>query len=505
MPPWQAWVLAATVVAGAFLIFPYACDGEYVLFDPVWYAGGAHRYDADVVKSHHLLFHLTVMGVASVADSFSLEDPGHVATRTLSGLGAAGILLALVALAGPRRWRVGAGLFIALLATRAFFLEAFLGENVLPATAVALWALLMALRPRTSLPAVGALTVAALLFRQDAIFMLPSILLALWWRLPPDTRLKRLVVWTGICGAVTLAVYLTVAMTLEPGAALRDDDKKPIEGVERITTWMWGVAKDDYATERNHVAAHAVSFGESITGQQWPPFESELHIWVGVLFLALLVGMGVWFRGTSSWERLAVVAALTVVIRFAFYAWFEPGNAEWTLCTWVLIAAVVARAARGEPRSRMATRVMAGVFLTVVGAATLRSHLPSTLTFREHRFERAADVVEELLDRHDPDRKWRVCGFQNRGWLALHIRKIRARMLPTDFDVAKKLLMKEVAADRVPTLVLMDVAVQTGMPHDLRALRLEWTGKVVDEPPFAKVLWSSDELHGIHVIGFLVP
>ena len=427
MPPWQGWVLGALVLLGAFSIFPFACDGEYVLFDPVWYAGATERYDTNAVKSHHMLFHLGAMGIARVAELAGAEDPGRVAVRTLSGLGAAAILLILVSLVGAGRWRVGAALFLLLLATRTFFLEAFLGENVLPAVAVGLIAMITAVRSRSSLRTVGVWTVLALLWRQDSILLLPAISLGLWWRLPGATRARQLLRWLAVCGGVTVALYGLVGFTLDTGTDL--DGRG---GLDRFQGWMWGVAKDDYAPGDNDVARHAATYGVSVIGRQWPPYESELHSWVGVLFLSLLIGYGVWFRGTAGWHRLAVLVAMTAVLRFVFFAWFEPTNPEWALLTWVLVAAVAATAVRGAPQTRPATRVFAGMLVALALLAIWRSHASTTLSLRGHEYDNAAAKVAEHYRKG-----YRVYGWQNRSCLAVSSRGIPVLPLDTDFDKSK--------------------------------------------------------------------
>jgi len=42
-----------------------------------------------------------------------------------------------------------------------------------------------------------------------------------------------------------------------------------------------------------------------------------------------VLAFGALFRGDAGWGRLATLAALTAALRFAFYSWFEPTNAEW--------------------------------------------------------------------------------------------------------------------------------------------------------------------------------
>lgn len=484
-PGAPALLLAALVLVGAFAAFPFGCDAEYVVFDPVWYAAGAERAVAKTVIAHHPLFHLLVVAVAKPLQALGVPHAGHVGIRLLSGAGAAVILLLLAGLSGRTRWRVGAGLAVLLLATRSWFLEAFTGENVLPAIAAALIALLAALDDRWSLRSVGIATFIALLFRQDNLLVVPAILLAVRWR-SQGPSWRQLTVWLAVVGGATLGAYLAIWAGLSAGGLQ-----------EGFLDWMWGIGARDYSLVGRPVLQHAVAYGTSITGVQWPATEPWTHIWIGAGGMCLVLACGAFFRGTARWERLAFLALVVAVPRFAFYAWFEPTNTEWTLFTWTLAAVVAARAANGTAKTPLPVRRAAALLVLIAGVATWSSHGSYTLSFREHHYQSAGEWVKE----HTP-KSWRRFGYQNRGVHAIESQGLAAGPLPTEFEDARRYLQDLLAKDKKPTVVVVDVAIQTGMPYHVRQLRERWRNVAPDDPPLARVLWSSG---GIYVVGFLVP
>ena len=485
-PGGPALLLAALVVIGAFAIFPFGCDAEYVVFDPVWYAAGAEQgVAADTVKAHHPLFHLLAAAIAKPLELVGVLRPGHVGTRLLSGAGAATILLLLVGLAGRQRWRVGAGLALFLLAGRTWFLEAFTGENVLPAIAAGMIALLAALDERVSLVRVGAWTVIALLLRQDNLLLVPAIILALTWR--AHSSPARLVSWLLPVGAVTVLAYAGIW----GGLALAGSDLGFVE-------WMWGVAEEDYSLVQRPALAHAVAFGSAVTGKQWPAAEPWMHIWVGVGALGLVLACAAFLRGGARWERLAALAGLITVLQFAFYAWFEPTNPEWTLFTFTLAAAVAARAANGAPTRPLPVRQAGAALLFIAACATWVAHGDYTLSFRDHRYEAAGRWVAE-----NTKKEWRHFGYQNRGVLAVETQRIKCEPLYTAFDRAYQHLLEVVAEEpATPLLAVVDLGIQTGMPYDMRELAQRWPSLESPEPPRVRILWKKG---GVYVVGFLVP
>ncbi len=478
-------LLAAVVVTGAFVVFPFGSDAEYVVFDPVWYAAGAERGSVDSILAHHPLFHLALTGLAQGADAMGVGRPGHVAARLMSGLGAAWVLLLLAGLSGRNRWRVGAGLGLFLLMGRTFFFEAFTGENVLPAIAAGLAALVAAMDERQSWLRVGLWTYLALLLRQDNVLLIPAIVLALSWRSERPAGV-RTASWLAAVGGFTLISYLGIWGGLRMAG-----------GEQGWFQWLWGVAKDDYSTVANPVLAHLGSFGIAVIGKQWAAVEPWKHACVGLGALTLVAACGAFFRGSGRWERFAFLAAMTALLRFVFYAWFEPTNTEWVLFTFVLAAAVAAQAARGTPATRSSVRIAAGLLLSVTACATWSAHGEDTLSLRSRRFEPAARWIKD-----NTRDGWAHFGFQNRSVLAVQMQGVECGPLWTEFEKAREHLKEVAAQDRKPMLVLVDVAVQTGMPYDMRQLERRWRGLQPADPPLARVLWERD---GVYVVGFLVP
>ena len=133
----------------------------------------------------------------------------------------------------------------------------------------------------------------------------------------------------------------------------------------------------------------------------------------------------------------------------------------------------------------------------MTACATWSAHGEDTLSLRSRRFEPAARWIKD-----NTRDGWAHFGFQNRSVLAVQMQGVECGPLWTEFEKAREHLKEVAAQDRKPMLVLVDVAVQTGMPYDMRQLERRWRGLQPADPPLARVLWERD---GVYVVGFLVP
>ena len=184
-------LLVAVTMTIAVALFPYDCDAAFAVHDGIWYAEAAERYAPGSIIPHHPLFHVLVLGVLAPLEAAGVPHPGHVAIRIVAGLGGAWLLLQIAALAGWKRFAVGAAFAVVLLCTRGFIIEMATGENVLPAAAAGLFALVLAARPGGSLFAAGAALTIAGLMRQDNAFVAPGVAWAIAASRPAGTRVRR--------------------------------------------------------------------------------------------------------------------------------------------------------------------------------------------------------------------------------------------------------------------------------------------------------------------------
>lgn len=382
---------AAGILAGCLLLYAWDSDASFALCDPLYAALHAEEAPWSTVSGHHPLFHVLVNGATAALDAAGVARPGHLAVRLVAGLGAALVVILVASCAGRGRLRLGLLVALPLLVTRGFVMVGATGENGLPACAAALACLMAAARPGCSLGLVSALSVLALLLRQDNLLLLPAVAAVLAWRLPAGKRLRPVVATLAGVAVATVAGYLVLWRVGAADSSLAEF-LFGLVGAEQ-TWWAQGSGPD-----WSHADFHLGVLGVAVAGQQWPATSIQPHIWLGVGFAGVLILASLLLRGTARHWPFLLACLLVVALRFPFFLWFEPGNYEWWLLPLVLVAACGATLAGGRPATPTVTtrRWIGGGLLVALAAAVLALHAGSSWRLRDRTLARARDEALEL-------------------------------------------------------------------------------------------------------------
>jgi hypothetical protein len=449
------WMALASIAIGLFLYAPDA-DGAFAIYDGAWYGHYAERYPAYSVLPHHPLFHLVVAGITALLGAAGVAGPGHVAVRLVAGLGGALVVWMVAGLADRRRRTAGAAFAFALFATRGFIAETATGENLFPAFAGALLLLKCASADSPSLAKIGAATALALCLRQDNLLVLPGALLAVAPALPREGRVRRLAAMLGVTALVTIAFYVlawTWVRTLNDEGFLGY-----LTRFKRISGWQGAL---DVATR---LALHLGSFGVALVGRHW--FTVAPHLAVAAAWILAVLGSTGMLRGTRASRRYATAALVTIAIRLPFFAWFEPTNFEWQLMPMVLLAALGARTAAGEPATSPRWRAAGIGLLVVVGVAVFCAHASNTWTLRKRTL---AEAIDKAVEAGGP-RAYYLAMDKN-AMLALEMRRLPYDQLDIgygdDFRHLFKLAHEKRSLLHAPIVAVGDRFVETGMSWDL--------------------------------------
>jgi hypothetical protein len=439
-------LLGACGFGVALFLFPVHSDAAFANYDGLWYGMNAERAGARCIVAHHMLFHVAVMAVLPPLRAFGVENPGGVACRIVAGLGAAALLL-LVASRARNRLIVGAGFALMLLASRTFIVEAATGENVLPACALGLGALIVAARPSPSLGKVGAALTVALLFRQDNVLLVPAIVYALWSGLPPERRAPRILGTLVVSGAVVVvASILAWLVARAPG--------------QTLLAYVYDIGSHDWSVPiaGPRMLAHADAFGIAAVGRHWSP--DDHHLWIGGALLATTLAAAWLLRGDGSSSRFRIACALALAARLPFFIWFEPHNPEWHVMTWALVAACGADAAAGFPRTALRVRVLGGALLLALPVVFLVAHGPHTWLLRRHDM---LDAVRALGDTTGAD----VFAEEHHVGAAFSVLGLPRTVLTGSRAENERFLFETLMARPRPMVFVIDRMVFDGMPYSL--------------------------------------
>lgn len=465
-------ILALVTCVTTVSFYPWNADACFAVNDALWYAHAAETRGLDSINGHHPLFHLGLLPVTQLLDACGVEHPGHLAVRVVAGISLAAIILLMGALAG---WRRRALLPLALLlVTRCIFIEVAVGESLALSAASILFALMLAADPAASLVRVGIATVIALLVRQDAILILPGILLALHLRTPAEQRsLKRLLLWLCATGIATLCLYLLFWK---------------LSRVPQLATFLLRIVQEENRAWAQPTFPGALEFafrfatlGAAVTGVQDHFAAFFLNIALGVVWLAVLYVVTRCAGGTGVPAPLRAGIIMVLVLHFGFYTWFEPQNFEWWFVDMVLIVALSCAGLRAPKRG---VKPFAIALATACTAVILWAHGPSTCTLRDTTLVRAADVAAEW-SRHSSQPV--VVSYGYRAHTALHLRAIPhdANLLrePPEAEEAGRRLQKALAGSAGhPLVVLLDRFVGDGQPAQY-SLTLDYLAPWLDEVP----------------------
>jgi hypothetical protein len=457
-----AWLAAATFGI-ALVLYAHDADGAFAIYDGAWYGHFAECHPFHSILPHHPLFHVIALGVTQILRLAHVVHPGHVAIRLVAGIGGALVLLQIARLAGPERRWAGAAFAFVVFATRGFIAEAATGENVLPAIATALLLLECAAAPVPSLFKVGAALAVAACMRQDSLFLIPGMLVALLPALPPGRRLAPVAKMVAAAGVVTLGFYLLVFLFVS--RVVSEDLWDYFTRFGRTARW-----NAPGATVGQHVAFHYASCGLAIVGRLWEhalPHILVAAAWVAVVLVAMRL-----LRGSDGSRRFTAAVLVTIGIRTPFYAWFEPQNFEWQLLPMVLLAALGARLARGVPRTSARARRAGIAALALTGVLVLRVHAPNTSELRQRRF---ATAVEKALAAAGEGAYYIVIDKNAMIGVEMKLQEHKQLDQPygvtvdalADLALAKRAELEKRGQGSRPIVVIGDRFIETGMPWDL--------------------------------------
>ncbi|NRA97109.1 MAG: hypothetical protein HRU14_12965 [Planctomycetes bacterium] len=394
--------------------------------------------------------------VTTALDGADVAHPGHLAVRCLSGLGAACIILLFAWIAGPGRRAVGAAIAIPLVATRTFMFEAGVGESLHMACAAAVAVLWLASRPGARSLPVAISVVVALLLRQDSVLMIPAVAVVFAWAQPTGTRLRRTSIMIGAAGLTTLALYVVAWRVSAPDRGL--------------DAYLFSLASDGWVEQMagtpdgGRLLAHFAVSGVAVVGQQWD-LRPIPHLLVGIAYVVLFLVAGRLLRGGHATGRFGTAVLMALALRVPFFTWFDHLNHEWWLLPLVLLAAFVAAWARGEDRTAPALRCSGWIVLALMTAGVFVAHLPSTLALRDRSVVRARDIAIAAGSRHT---NCRYVSFGAHAHTAFHVVGQSHVRLNAPPERAREELEKMLAGAPVPTVLVVDRFIGTGMPYFLR-------------------------------------
>ncbi|MBL8897376.1 MAG: hypothetical protein JNM84_07100 [Planctomycetes bacterium] len=410
-------IAAALVFLGAWLFYAFSLDARADATiagnDAIPYALALEDEDpARILDPHHPLFHVLSWGVVRVLRAVQpdLEMPGTWALKLVSAAGGA-LALALLfrAVARGSTFLVAALLVAAAGSTAGFRLYASVGETYWPALAAQLALLLHCLdaereRRPLELRALVGWTVLALLLRQDALLVVPCVaamLAADRGRPSPSARWRDAASYLALCGALTIAGYGACygVYALQAAAPVG-----PLDWLTKLAqTGKWGGfggLDPVWSTHATHPSALRLSL--DLTAASWdygtlpwlrgaaagPESAGALH--GAALALALVVVIAPAIARPS--RAVVAIAALFLMPRLAFYAWWQPGNTEYHSGHWIAYLAVAALGlARWHAARGIAVRAIAPFALAIALALTAPSNERSLLApLREPTLARRA-------------------------------------------------------------------------------------------------------------------
>lgn len=461
------FVIACAVLA--LWLYPFDCDAAFAVHDGIWYGIDAETKPSGSINPHHPLFHVLLLACVKPLRELGISGPGHVAARIVAGVGGILVILQIIALAGRKRVLVGCAFALVLLSSRGFLVELASGENVLPATAAALFALRVAARPNSSILATASALTLALLLRQDNLFSIPAVAAAFAFGRQKGSRAGPVFGMLLIAGIITVAGY-AIAWWVNCG------------GNERPFAWLTRFGRDGPWTGPKHftlerMPVYASTFAVAMTGRLWPiPDHSALR---GLAYVAAILIPALFLRGNNPNVRLGVPIVITLAGRALFHSWYEADNYEWLVLPAALIVAFGSGLARGEPATPVVARGVGASMLVVLSIFVIGSHGLDTWKLRERVLMSA---IEEAADVDQPH--WRFLVDGARVGVGLRILGIPYEDLSprgTESENMLSRLQRELAIKPVPTIVIADRFVMDGMPHTARN-QWPWAVDHIDLP-----------------------
>lgn len=394
-----ALAVAVFALVASYLLYPVEADAAYAINDALWNALMASGDTEHAVSGHHPLFHIAAYYLSNGLESLGVERPGLHAVKVVSSVAGA-LMLALIVLAsGPRRWWVGVLLAGLLASTRGFWIEAGTGENVLLGVALGMQALRVALDRDCGIARVSWWVFVALLARQDNILLLPAVTYALGQRLQPQGRWPRVVLWGGVTGVVTLATYWAIWVAFPVDMTFPEWLTHTSTHNARAVNGSWSPTGG--AITPQVLEMHMGALSSAVVGLI--TFERTFNICIGLGFLLVIAGTGVFLRGRGRHRPLVIMTLLVFVFRVPFYLWFEPGNFEWWLLPIGVLTWAAAHAVRDDEPARGLRPILVGLALVASIVTVLGYHADHSWSLRNRTMSAAIDrVLAESRNRVRP-------------------------------------------------------------------------------------------------------
>jgi hypothetical protein len=401
-------LFAAAALALSLWLFPLDCDGAAANYDGARYGIGAERFERGSISPHHPLFHVLAFAVAGPLRALHVPHAGQYAVRTLSGAGAAWILLQILALAGNRRILTGAAFAVVVFSGAGFLVLAGTGETVLPGAAAALFVLVLASRAGTSWVAVSAALTLALLLRQDNLFVVPGVVAGLAAATPAGSRLRT------VAKVLATSAFATVAGYVASWIAGTGGDM-PFFG------WLiWLAQSGSWSGQPFGISSLAEYLGtlsRAMTGPFWSTADAPW--WTGALCAAAILAAGILLRGSRPIRGPLLPIGLTLSIWALFHSWWLASNYEWLVPPVALLAAAMAGLARGEPATPPVSRAAGIALLIGLAGWVVAAGAPHLARFRERRLAEAVEETAEI------GRGARYLGVGGRAQVVLEILGLR--------------------------------------------------------------------------------
>ncbi|QDU85632.1 hypothetical protein Pla163_27640 [Planctomycetes bacterium Pla163] len=333
-PAWARNALLVGILTVLYAAtFGPTTDGQILGNDAIHYAGAVASGDgAGLLLANHLLPHLAARGLFLIGTALGLLADDHagalMAQTLISALGGA-LTVALVAatarrLCGPGPVATLVG--FALATSSGLWLYAGVGETYAPAAAAETWVLFEVLRRLRAAEGTGDLRlIAALalatLVRQDAVLVAIVPLVVLGPRALAPVLVAGLASALGyaLCFAATPAG--TDAATWLVGVAAQPEWSA---SAERPALWFAGLV-------HGVLTLDAVAFGVHRTDAL-----SAARVLASAAVLVHLVALAVAFARShspadASSSRFVLGLGAHLLVRFVFFAWFQPSNIEYAV------------------------------------------------------------------------------------------------------------------------------------------------------------------------------
>jgi hypothetical protein len=472
--------LASALFVTALFLCPAESDASYAANDALLYARDAETNPLQGVSGQRPLYHLLSNAATAGLQTLKIDSPGSISLRILSGLGAALWILLVGSLARSAGLLGLLAALLPILLSRGFLLGVAVGENAIPAGAAATLMVILALRPRVSMFALGCVTVFALLMRQDNVLFVPAAVAALRMRPVDAVPMKRCLSWLLITGLATLFLYYEIYLYCQVNPLgihapsfidwlLSSASKEP-------KVAFWTNAHESLLSE---LRAHGAALGIALVGAQ--SFDPLPHLAAGVAFLVATFSMVLFAPSRGLRVALLTALGLSLLLRVSFFAWVAAQDYECWLPTMMILGALVARASSQLTHGRSARlRRSLQLFVLALSAVMPILHLGATLGLRSRTMAEEADRAMDLLHAKPHTIPIALGRAASTAWI---LRGVKPTIIQgEDSEALQHLHEIAMAKKNRPAVLLIDRFVRDGQPITRRSPSDRYS-KTLDRAP----------------------